>query len=323
MHEVPFISIPENPVPKGGRCFHFQTPDDACLRVATFPAHQPDDARATVVLLSGRSEFIEKYFEVISELQERGFNVITKDWRGQGLSSRLLPIAEKGHITDFDTFGADLRLVIDAFAQQFEMAPLLIMTHSMGSVPALQVLARNEVSAVGAILSAPMTRLFANPLKRAYVRATARTASALGMSRQSVPGVKEHSLKFEGNVLTTDAERHARFRALQAAAPNAMIGSPTFGWVKAATTAIDQIHNANYMEPLATPVLIVSAGRDMLIDSTDHPGLAASHPMIDCVTIPEAYHEILMERDPVRDQYWRHFDQFADRILGTRKGQNV
>ena len=52
----------------------------------------PERPRGTVVLLTGRGEFIEKYAtEVVGELLERGFAVVALDWRGQGLSDRPLP----------------------------------------------------------------------------------------------------------------------------------------------------------------------------------------------------------------------------------------
>ncbi len=63
----------------------------------------------TVVLIQGRAEFIEKYaMEVAGELLARGFAVYAVDLRGQGLSSRILPDHDKGHIDDFATYVADL-----------------------------------------------------------------------------------------------------------------------------------------------------------------------------------------------------------------------
>jgi len=294
---VSFIEISENPVPAGGECFLLDTPDGAQLRVATFPAPDPENARGTIMLASGRSEFIEKYFEVIRDLQQRGFSVTTKDWRGQGLSSRLLPISEKGHITTFETYTADLHLVMEEVSKKKFSGPRILMTHSMGGVPALQELAQGKSVFEAAILSAPMTRLFSSTSMRIFARLLSRTAVKLGASRQSIPGVKEYSLEFDGNILTSDPVRHARFRALQAAAPNATIGSPTYGWMKAATDAIDQIHDADYMKNLDTPVLIVSAENDQLIDSPDHNILAQNNTNIHCLTIKEAFHEILMEKD--------------------------
>ena len=133
-----FISIADNPTPSGATVFDFETPDQARLRGATF---RTENARGTAVLLSGRSEFIEKYFEVVKELQARRFNVATMDWRGQGLSMRLLPEKEKGHIPDFGAFRSDLQCFIDTQVAPHFDGPYVLVTHSMGGAPSLQLLA--------------------------------------------------------------------------------------------------------------------------------------------------------------------------------------
>ncbi len=67
-----------------------------------------------MVLLTGRGEFIEKYAtEVVGELLQRGFAVAALDWRGQGLSDRPLPEHDAGHIDNFGTYVADLKLFLD------------------------------------------------------------------------------------------------------------------------------------------------------------------------------------------------------------------
>ncbi len=312
---VSFIDVPQNPVPLGAECFNLDTPDGAKLRVATFPLPGETPTRGTILLLSGRSEFIEKYFEVIGELHQRGFSVTTMDWRGQGLSDRLLPIREKGHITNFATFTADLRLLTETVSKPRFAGPRILMTHSMGGVPALQTLAHEHDDYIAAILCAPMTRLFKSRGMRLIARTLSKSAVAIGASRQCIMGVKEYSLEFEGNILTSDADRHARFRALQAAAPNATLGSPTYGWLKAATSAIDEIHDPDYMRNYKTPTLIISAEKDGLIDSTDHGILATNNEHIHVITVKNALHEILMEKDSLRQEYWRAFDQFIDPIL--------
>lgn len=261
--------------------------------------------------MAGRSEFIEKYFESIRELQARGLSVATMDWRGQGLSERMLPEREKGHILDFGTFRADLRKFTEEVARRRFRGPLFLFTHSMGGAPALQLLADGYDAFAGAVLCAPMTRLFDDPLKRAYARAMARLACALGGARRPVWGVKEHSLAFEGNVLTSDRARHQRFADLQAAAPNAIIREPTFGWLKAATDAIDDLHRQNRFARLKTPVMIVSAENDALVSTKDHAALAKRSPLVDDVVIRGALHEIMMERDDIRALFWAAVDAFV------------
>lgn len=309
-----FIHIPCNPAPDGAEVFDFQAADGARLRGAVFarPA-----ARAGVVLLSGRSEFIEKYFEVIGDLQARGFSVATMDWRGQGLSERLLPTSEKGHIGDFAAYRDDLGRFVADVARPRLPDPLVLLTHSMGGAPALQLLADGHDSFRAAVLCAPMTRLFAEPFKRAYARVASNFVTALGGARQSIVGTKEHSMDFEGNILTSDPARHARFRDLQAVAPNAVIREPTFGWLKAATDAMADLHRPGRFAKLKTPVLIISAERDGLVDSSDHARLAAASAMIDRVVIEGALHEILMEADRYRAAFWNAFDEFIEPRLAA------
>jgi lysophospholipase len=67
-----------------GQAEWFEGSDGLRLRAALFPAENP---RGSVVLSGGRTEFIEKYLEVIGEFVGRGFTVLTHDWRGQGLSA--------------------------------------------------------------------------------------------------------------------------------------------------------------------------------------------------------------------------------------------
>ena len=304
-----FIRVPSNPTPPNGELFFIDTADGAKLRAALFPA---ENARGSVVLMGGRSEFIEKYFEVVEDLRARGLNVATMDWRGQGLSSRMLPVSEKGHITDFGTYASDLRnFVEDIVKPRFGDAPRILMTHSMGGMPGLMLLAEGYDAFDSAVLCAPMTKLALTPVRRIAARIASRAACKLGGSRMAVLGVREYSLAFEGNALTSDRRRHERFRALQAAGPGACISAPTFGWLRAAVNAIDDIHAPGRLGGIKPPVLIISAERDELVDSDDHLALAAAYDGIETVTVKDALHEILMERDVFRDEYWRHFDRFV------------
>src|SRR5215813_15158089 len=82
------VSIPANPVPDGATVGTVKTSDGALLRFARFDP--PAGRKGTLVVLQGRAEFIEKYFEVVHDARKRGFAVAMVDWRGQGLSERAL-----------------------------------------------------------------------------------------------------------------------------------------------------------------------------------------------------------------------------------------
>src|SRR5262249_21650810 len=95
------VRVPGNPDPEGAEVFWLEGRGGVRLRALFAPA-AVKPARGSVILCNGRTEFIEKYFEVIRELQGRGFAVFTMDWRGQGLSGRLLKQPQKGHLDTFD-----------------------------------------------------------------------------------------------------------------------------------------------------------------------------------------------------------------------------
>ena len=108
-----------------------------------------------MVLSPGRTEHIEKYVEVIGELVQRGYSVVVHDWRGQGLSARMLPDRLKGHAAGYEAFVADHRAMLDAFEDRLPH-PRIALSHSMGGCLTLMAVARGENRFDGMILSAPM-----------------------------------------------------------------------------------------------------------------------------------------------------------------------
>ena len=300
-----FIRVDHNPTPISASLEILTAPDGAKIRAAFFPADNPS---GSILLLTGWSEFIEKYFEVVDDLRARNLSVAMMDWRGQGRSDREMARA-CGWRGYFNQLRDDMRWFAHEHVRRRFDAPLYLMTHSMGGLPALMLLASGETTFSRAVLCAPMTQLFPSALTPIY-SAVASAASALGLSRMNATRKSDEALKFEGNMFSTDEARHGRFRDLQIAAPDAALYSPTFGWLNDALKAGAEIHQPGYFENLRTPVRIISAGAERRIDGADHPTIAARHSLIESVEIPGALHEIMMERDEIRAAYWRAFDEF-------------
>ena len=99
------VSTPFNPTPPGAVVHPLRTADGVLLRTARWTP--PHGARGTVAILPGRAEFIEKYYETIRNLLDRGLSVAIFDWRGQGGSARQLKNPRKGHIDDFSLYERD------------------------------------------------------------------------------------------------------------------------------------------------------------------------------------------------------------------------
>ena len=74
---MPLVSLAKNPVPSGATAGYLTSFDGTKLRVARWDATRAP-MRGTVVIVPGRTEFIEKYFEVVADLRRRGYAVVVR-----------------------------------------------------------------------------------------------------------------------------------------------------------------------------------------------------------------------------------------------------
>jgi len=310
MLPAPLVSIPQSPVPADGAAEWITGSGGAQLRAALFTPR--GKARGSVVLSTGRTEAIEKYFEVISDLLNRGFVVLCQEWRGQGLSHRDLPDRLKGHARGVQPYIDDYAAILAAFEGRLPK-PWMAIGHSMGGCLTLMTLARGQASHfAGAVLCAPMLGVRAPPMARLLVAVNMLLGKGTEYARRPVGNPYEEA--FEGNVLTHDPVRFARGRALIAANNDLALSAPTWGWMDFALTATRYLGVKANLQGVRIPVVIVSASDDKLVTDTAQRQAAADLPDGSFVSVVGAEHEILMETDDRRDQFWTAFDALADRV---------
>src|SRR3546814_12809046 len=98
---------PDNPAPDNVTAGHFTGHRGVKLRYAICRS-EISPARGTVVLLHGRNEFIERYFETIRHLNAMGLWVATFDLPGQGGSGPILTNLPTGHVRRFRAYNRAL-----------------------------------------------------------------------------------------------------------------------------------------------------------------------------------------------------------------------
>ncbi len=259
----------------------------------------------------GRTEPIEKYFEVARRLTNQGFVVLMHDWRGQGLSHRSLPDRTLGHANGYHDFLNDYKAVLDAFAARLPK-PWLAVGHSMGGCLTLLALAEGDTRFAGALLSASMLGIFTGAVPRPLARLLAVVMSAVGRGGQPVPAPGgPDPAPFEGNILTHDPVRYARNNALIAAAPDLALGLPTWGWLHFAFTATDRLAKGAGAAAIPIPVTVLIAGEDKLVDNAAAAKTAARLPKGKIQVIAGASHELFQETDAIQGEVWRAFDALA------------
>jgi lysophospholipase len=284
------------------------------LRYAVWKA--PGPPRGSVVLVHGRGEFIEKYaMEVAGELRGRGFAVYAIDIRGQGLSTRMLPDHDKGHIDDFSTYVADLAMLLDTVVAPEAPQPRLLLSHSTGGNIALRYLvAEGSRHFAAAVFSSPMTGL----PKGWAIKAAASVIGLLpGADTWYAPSTGPYDPAkntFETNDVTHDPRRYDFTRQWFAADPRLTLGGPTIGWLRATFRSFDVLNAPGALEAIAIPTLILSGTDDTVVDTATHAKAVARIPGAERVVIDGARHELLMETDLRRAQFWAAFDRLAGKV---------
>ncbi len=314
---APLVSVPQAPIPKGGTAEWVIGTGGAKLRAAIFPAKGV--ARGSVILSTGRTEHIEKYFEVVDELRGRGFTVLVQEWRGQGLSHRDLPDRLKGHAYGYETFLTDFHAILGAFESRLPK-PWIAVGHSMGGCLTLLALAKGESRRfAGAVLCAPMLGLKTGgrPLYQARLMAGLNSLVGRGSRYVNEPPVDPLAETFEANVVTQDRGRYERCRAQIAANRDLALGGPTWGWVDFALRATSYLANPRNLQDVKIPVVIVSAGDEKLVDNEAQRLIATQLPDGAFVSVAGAYHEVLMETDDKRAGFWAAFDNLIGKLMGT------
>jgi lysophospholipase len=290
------------------------TPSGARLRTALFPPTPGAAERGVCVLLHGQTEFIEKYAEVIGELQARGFIVATFDWRGQGGSSRALADSRKAHIRDFAEYDEDLATFLAQVVAPLKAKAPFALAHSMGGHILFRTLHDKPGAFCGAVMSAPMMGVSTRG-QPAWV-ATLATAVMTAIGRQDdfvlgMEGRDPLKLNFEDNLVTSDRRRWAHTQAIIAKHPELRLAGPTWAWLKAAAASMAKVMASGYAEAIETPVLICGAGKDRICLTPAARDFAHRMPHGKYVAFEDAEHEILMENDSIRTRFWQAFDDFA------------
>lgn len=297
----------ENPLPPGAECVALVTRDKRHLRAMRAV---PEGARGTFVILGGRGDFIERYFETARELMERGFAVAILDMRGQGGSARPKHQPYRDRTRSFTGFDEDVRTLMEDLVIPSCPGPYYALGHSTGGHILLRLLQARPWFA-RAILVAPLVEIIYGPWPRPVAAMLVNLMWFTGLASAFLPGVRRRPMgraDFPGNPLTSDRGRWDRDSTTLEITPQLGLGGPTFGWLGAARQSIRKLQRMK--KPLA-PVLIVAAGADRVVGNEGIRQLARRVPGVALTFIPDARHEILCESDMIRRQFLAALDSFV------------
>lgn len=270
-------------------------------------AHWPlAGAKGTVILMPGRTEYIEKYGRAAADLARRGYATVTVDWRGQGLAARVDADRMVGHVGDFAEFQRDTDALLAWAREQGAAAPFFLIGHSMGGCIGLRALMRG-LPFRAAAFSAPMWGISMAAWMRPLAPWIAQISIWAGRAQRYAPttGGKTYllSVPFQGNVLTTDAGMWDYMRRQVAEVPDLALGGPSVGWVHA---ALGECAALAAMPSPALPCYTALGTAEKVVDAAPIHLRMARWPQGRLEMYPMAEHEVMMETPAHRARFFDH-----------------
>ncbi|SFU06640.1 alpha/beta hydrolase [Mesorhizobium sp. YR577] len=305
-----FYDIPGNPKPERATSGYITAFDQKKLRYALFPATSRP-LKGTVIILPGRNECIEKYFETARDLAARGLGSASLDWRGQGASDRLIRDAGRGHVRGFLDYTRDLEQFFAEIVLPDCRGPYYILAHSMGALIALLGTPAMVNRVRRMVLIAPFFALHKSPLSMPAIRRMGNALYYSGLGKLYVSGGRQGQVEpFATNKLTTDPARYRRNCLLYETYPHLGLGGPTVAWIRAAAEASAIVQSPEFMAKVQIPTLFIVAGADEVVSNRAIEDYSRRLRVGSLLTIDGARHEILQEADIYREQFLAAFDAF-------------
>lgn len=217
-----------------GAAHWLTTSDGVRIRVGHWPKA---DAKGTVLIFPGRTEYVEKYARAAADLAARGYAALAIDYRGQGLADRLHADRGLGHVGAMKDYQLDVAAALDHARALNLPEPYSLIAHSMGGCIGLRALYEG-LPVKAAAFSAPMWGIQMSAPMRPVAKIVTLVGGWLGQLDRVVPGQNTkgylNSVTFADNLLTNDAEMFAYMRNQIATHSDLSLGGPSIRWLDGA-----------------------------------------------------------------------------------------
>lgn len=308
MTEATLHATKGNPVPDNHIVGTFTGHGNKKLRYAIFRSSH-SVARGTIVLLHGRNECIEKYFETINDLTAKGFWVATFDTRGQGGSERLLKKAHAGYVRRFSDYQKDVSLFLEQVVLPDTRLPFFVLAHSTGGLIALSMAPSLSNRIERMVLSAPFIALSGQSMPSWLIKTLVTSLSLIGLGGLQV-GKDQRERSFEDSPLTSDPVRFARNAAIGTEHPELFIGAPTARWLFEVLRTMPRVTRQEHLTDITVPTLLLAPIRDAITPYAAQEELSRNFRAAQLIPVTGARHELFLERDVYRSQALAAIDTF-------------
>ncbi len=294
----------------------FEGENNVSIHFATYTSNP--DAKKCLMIFPGRIEPLEKYAEVIYDLDHGKlasmFKYFLMDHRGQGRSERMIKEGAdsqfRGHVDRFENYALDVKRFIDLVVKKEECSELDVLAHSLGAGILVDFMQKYPESIDRAFLSSPMLKIQTAPYKYAVARSIV-LASMLGshgkffaIGQKTFSGVRD----FEGNAFTSSKERYDMTMDLFDAFPEARLGGVTNRWLNEVMVSTAEVRK--HYADLKIPLRVAHGGIESYSEKSEMIRLCEEAPYCNRIYLEKSKHEVLMDRDIHRDVVISEIENF-------------
>ena len=273
-----------------------------------------------VVISQGRNESVLKYKELAYDFNQQGFDVFLIDHRGQGFSERFGGDQHRGYVVNFQDYVHDLNQYVLSLELDKKYQQRYLLSHSMGGTISALYLQQYETPFQASIFFSPMLSInlggLPSFLAKVITYSSAEVCSWFTDKACYVPaGSGYQQSEFLGNQLTYSEKRFYSSQKDFQNFPETQLGDATMRWVATSISATKEaINNAHKIK---IPILVFSAGGDTIVTSAGQESFFSNVTYCkfnQFLSIEDAKHEILLERDEYRLTALNHSLQFLQEI---------
>jgi lysophospholipase len=273
-----------------------------------------------LVISQGRNESVLKYQEVAYDFSQQGYDVFLIDHRGQGFSERFGGDQYRGYVVDFQDYVDDLNQYVLSLDLEKKYQQRYLLSHSMGSTISALYLQQYKNPFQASVFFSPMLSIdmggLPSFLAKIITYSSAEICSWFSDKACYVPAGSGYVQKvFEDNNLTHSENRFNSSQNGFELVPETQLGDPTMRWVATSLSAMEKAINEAYK--INIPILMIQSGADSVVTSDGQEAFFKNVTYCkynQFLTIEDAKHEILLERDEYRLTALNHTLQYLTEI---------
>ena len=269
-----------------------------------------------LVILPGRTEALEKYAEVVYDLDNGilagEFKYFLMDHRGQGSSGRMLEDFEKGHVDSFNNYVLDLLQFMKTVVKKENCSEVNLLAHSLGAGIATKFLQTYPNYFKRAVMSSPMLKIKTVPYKYQLARTIVMASVAVGKGKHYGAGQKSFNplRNFESNTFTSSLARYNMAMDIFDQLPLTKLGGVTNSWLN------EVMHSTFSMrlhyKKIKIPLKVFYAGFESYSETSEMIRLCDESSNCTRTFLPTSKHEVLMDRDINRNVVMTELENFLN-----------